>query len=137
MNIDSDFDASEDYKKRLRTELVSRDGHGEIYKDATIFLRFKDAAIEKAYSNYREPYSSVPLIASLLVQIVGVVYSLFIHPLTAIHFAIVLPLLMLIAFCVFISVAESFPGVSMWIVNYYKDNHAELLGYIFVVKRFF
>lgn len=73
-------ETTENYKNRLRKELVSRDGHGEINKDTTIFLTFKDKNLETAYNEYREPYSSVPLTASLLVQIVGVFYSLFVLP---------------------------------------------------------
>lgn len=73
-------DILENYKVRLRKELVSRDGHSEIDKDTTRFLTFKDKNLEKAYGLYREPFSSVPLTASLLVQIVGVFYSLFVLP---------------------------------------------------------
>lgn len=73
-------DMLENYKVRLRKELVSRDGHSEIEKDTTPFLTFKDKNLETAYSVYREPFSSVPLTASLLVQIVGVLYSLFVLP---------------------------------------------------------
>lgn len=70
----------ENYKVRLRKELVSRDGHSEIAKDTTRFLTFKDNNLEKAYCLYREPFSSVPLTASLLVQIIGIFYSLFVLP---------------------------------------------------------
>lgn len=70
----------ENYKVRLRKELVSRDGHSEIEKDTTRFLTFKDKNLEKAYGVYREPFSSIPLTASLLVQMVGVFYSLFVLP---------------------------------------------------------
>lgn len=70
----------ENYKIRLRKELVSRDGHHEIDKDTTIFLTFKDSNLERAYSAYREPFSAVPLTASLLVQIIGITYSLFVLP---------------------------------------------------------
>lgn len=73
-------DLLENYKVRLRKELVSRDGHSEIDKDTTRFLTFKDKNLEKAYGVYREPFSSVPLTASLLVQIVGILYSLFVLP---------------------------------------------------------
>lgn len=73
-------DTLENYKVRLRKELVSRDGHSEIDKDTTWFLTFKDKNLEKAYGSYREPFSTVPLTASLLVQTVGVFYSLFVLP---------------------------------------------------------
>lgn len=81
-------DMLENYKVRLRKELVSRDGHSEIDKDTTRFLTFKDKNLEKAYGIYREPFSSVPLTASLLVQIVGVFYSLFVLP----RWVIIVPL---------------------------------------------
>lgn len=70
----------ETYKTRLRKELVSRDGHSEIAKDTTLFLTFKDKNLESAYSIYRQPFSSIPLSASLLVHVVGVVYSLLVLP---------------------------------------------------------
>jgi hypothetical protein len=70
----------EDYKTRLRKELVSRDGHGQLSKDINIFLTFKDKNLENAYSSYREPYSSIPLCASLLVHIVGGIYSFLVLP---------------------------------------------------------
>lgn len=70
----------ENYKNRLRKELVSRDGHGEIHKDTTLFLTFKDNNIEKAFLEYREPFSSVPLSASLLVHVVGIFYALLVLP---------------------------------------------------------
>jgi adenylate cyclase 3 len=73
-------DAMENYKVRLRKELVSRDGHSEIDKDTTLFLTFKDKNLEAAYVEYREPFASIPLTASLLVQVVGVLYSLFVLP---------------------------------------------------------
>lgn len=76
----TDENQLEIYKNRLRKELVSRDGHGEIDKDTTLFLSFKDKNLETAYVEYREPFSSVPLSASLLVHLVGVIYALLILP---------------------------------------------------------
>lgn len=71
----------ENYKIRLRKELVSRDGHSEIEKDTKFMsLNFKDSNLEKAYSEYREPFSSIPLTASLLVHIVGMFYSMLVLP---------------------------------------------------------
>ncbi len=82
----------ENYKNRLRKELVSRDGHGEIDKDTTLFLTFKDKNIEKAYLEYREPFSSVPLSASLLVHIVGIFYALLVLPRSVIfHYSAFFP----------------------------------------------
>uniref|UniRef100_A0A182YNG8 Adenylate cyclase type 3 n=1 Tax=Anopheles stephensi TaxID=30069 RepID=A0A182YNG8_ANOST len=106
-----DEQASEDYKMRLRKELVSRDGHSEISKDTTIFLTFNDKTHETAYNEYREPHSAVPLLAALLVQFVAILYALLVLPRTAVHFEIVIPPLVIIFVMVFISVAESLTGI--------------------------
>lgn len=65
---------------RLRKELVSRDGHREIYKDINVLLRFKDDTIEQAYGLYRQPQSSVPLLGGLIVQFIGLVFSILVLP---------------------------------------------------------
>ncbi|XP_050076662.1 adenylate cyclase type 3 [Anopheles maculipalpis] len=106
-----DEQASEDYKMRLRKELVSRDGHSEISKDTTVFLTFNDKTHETAYNEYREPHSAVPLLAALLVQLVAILYALLVLPRTAVHFEIVIPPLVIIFVLVFISVAESLTGM--------------------------
>ncbi|KAL9707790.1 hypothetical protein quinque_011308 [Culex quinquefasciatus] len=106
----SDDNSAEEYKVRLRKELVSRDGHREIYKDINVLLRFKDNTIEQAYGLYRQPQSSVPLLGGLIVQFIGLVFSILVLPRTALHFEIVIPPLIIIAILVFISVAENFPG---------------------------
>uniref|UniRef100_A0A1S4H1H7 adenylate cyclase n=1 Tax=Anopheles gambiae TaxID=7165 RepID=A0A1S4H1H7_ANOGA len=109
--LEDDTQASEDYKMRLRKELVSRDGHSEISKDTTIFLTFNDKTHETAYNEYREPHSAVPLLAALLVQFVAILYALLVLPRTAVHFEIVIPPLVIIFVMVFISVAESLTGI--------------------------
>ncbi|XP_052865244.1 adenylate cyclase type 3 [Anopheles cruzii] len=101
----------EEYKMRLRKELVSRDGHSEISKDTNFFLTFNDKNHETAYTEYREPHSAVPLLAALLVQFVAIVYALLVLPRTAVHFEIVVPPLVIIFIMVFISVAESLTDV--------------------------
>ncbi|XP_053673323.1 adenylate cyclase type 3 [Anopheles nili] len=106
-----DEQASEDYKMRLRKELVSRDGHSEISKDTNWFLTFNDKTHETAYTEYREPHSAVPLLAALLVQLVAIIYAILVLPRTAAHFEIVTPPLVIIFAMVFISVAESLTGV--------------------------
>ncbi|ETN62881.1 hypothetical protein AND_005410 [Anopheles darlingi] len=100
--------ACEDYKMRLRKELVSRDGHSEISKDTNFFLTFNDKNHETAYTEYREPHSAIPLLAALLVQFVAILYALLVLPRTAVHFEVVIPPLVIIFIMVFISVAESF-----------------------------
>ncbi|XP_062548182.1 adenylate cyclase type 3 [Armigeres subalbatus] len=101
--------AAEDYKVRLRKELVSRDGHQEIYKDINALLWFKNDDIEQAYTQYRQPHSSIPLLAAFVVQLVAIVFSTLVLPRTSFHFEIVIPPLVIIVILVFISVAESFP----------------------------
>ncbi|XP_058057684.1 adenylate cyclase type 3 [Anopheles bellator] len=106
-----DEQVCEDYKMRLRKELVSRDGHSEISKDTNFFLTFNDKNHETAYTEYREPHSAVPLLAALLVQFVAIVFALLVLPRTAVHFEIVVPPLVIIFIMVFISVAESLTDV--------------------------
>lgn len=79
-NTKEEEESMENYKNRLRKELVSRDGHVEINKFTTVFLTFKDKNLESAYNEYREPFSSLPLTALLLVQVIGVIFSLFVLP---------------------------------------------------------
>ncbi|XP_037927319.1 adenylate cyclase type 3 [Teleopsis dalmanni] len=97
------------FKQRLEEELVARDGHENLSQNTTLFLKFKNKNLEIAYAAYREPYSSVPLIAALLVQCVDIVYSFIVLPRSPLHFvnisAPIIPIFML----VFISIAESFP----------------------------
>ncbi|XP_065080499.1 adenylate cyclase type 3 isoform X2 [Ochlerotatus camptorhynchus] len=103
--------AAEDYKVRLRKELVSRDGHQEIYKDINALLWFKNSEIQQAYAQYRQPHSSIPLLAALIVQFIGIIFSTLVLPRTSVHFEIVIPPLVIIVVLVFISVAESFPRI--------------------------
>lgn len=80
-DIELSYDeASENFKQRLRKELVARDGHEELSKNITFFLTFNDKNIEAAYSKHREPMSSIPMVASLLVQLIGVVYTFLVLP---------------------------------------------------------
>lgn len=72
--------AAEDYQVRLRKELVSRDGHREIYKDINALLWFKSDDIEQAYTRYRQPHSSIPLLAAVVVQLAGITFSYLVLP---------------------------------------------------------
>ena len=87
--------------------------HSELSKDTTIFLRFSNKDLEEAYVKHREPMSSVPLVASLLVHLVGSVYSSIILPSSIIHFVIIFAPAILIILFAFISIAESFPNVNI------------------------
>ncbi|XP_030381252.1 adenylate cyclase type 3, partial [Scaptodrosophila lebanonensis] len=101
----------ENFKQRLKDELVTRDGHENLTKDTNIFLRFKNPQLEQAYAIYREPYSSLPLLAALLVQCIDVLYSYLVLPRSTLHFINIAAPLVPIAMLVVISIAESFTGM--------------------------
>ncbi|XP_043642793.1 adenylate cyclase type 3 [Drosophila teissieri] len=101
----------ENFKQRLKDELVTRDGHENLTKDTNIFLRFKNPQLEQSYAVYREPYSSLPLLAALLVQCIDVLYSYLVLPRSTLHFINIAAPLVPIAMLVVISLAESFSGM--------------------------
>ncbi|XP_022208137.1 adenylate cyclase type 3 isoform X2 [Drosophila obscura] len=101
----------ENFKQRLKDELVTRDGHENLTKDTNIFLRFKNPQLEQSYAVYREPYSSLPLLAALLVQCIDVLYSYLVLPRSTLHFINIAAPLVPIAMLVVISIAESFSGM--------------------------
>nr|AAD01252.1 adenylyl cyclase isoform DAC39E [Drosophila melanogaster] len=101
----------ENFKQRLKDELVTRDGHENLTKDTNIFLRFKNPQLEQLYAVYREPYSSLPLLAALLVQCIDVLYSYLVLPRSTLHFINIAAPLVPIAMLVVISLAESFSGM--------------------------
>ncbi|XP_033156071.1 adenylate cyclase type 3 isoform X3 [Drosophila mauritiana] len=101
----------ENFKQRLKDELVTRDGHENLTKDTNIFLRFKNPQLEQLYAVYREPYSSLPLLAALLVQCIDVLYSYIVLPRSTLHFINIAAPLVPIAMLVVISLAESFSGM--------------------------
>ncbi|KAH8262644.1 hypothetical protein KR026_004940 [Drosophila bipectinata] len=101
----------ENFKQRLKDELVTRDGHENLIKDTNVFLRFKNPQLEQSYAVYREPYSSLPLLAALLVQCIDVLYSYLVLPRSTLHFINIAAPLVPIAMLVVISIAESFSGM--------------------------
>ncbi|XP_050741095.1 adenylate cyclase type 3 isoform X3 [Drosophila biarmipes] len=101
----------ENFKQRLKDELVTRDGHENLTKDTNVFLRFKNPQLEQSYAVYREPYSSLPLLAALLVQCIDVLYSYLVLPRSTLHFINIAAPLVPIAMLVVISIAESFSGM--------------------------
>lgn len=52
----------------------------ELLKHTDFWLAFKNKDDEAAYAAFREPLSSVPLIAALFVHIVGGIYSVLVLP---------------------------------------------------------
>ncbi|XP_053957925.1 adenylate cyclase type 3 [Anastrepha ludens] len=97
------------FKIRLQEELITRDGHEDLSKFTTFFLKFKNKSLEDAYATYREPYSSFPLLAALLVQWIDILYSYIVLPRSPLHFINISAPLIPIFMLVFISIAESFP----------------------------
>lgn len=96
----------------LLVPMLRRTTHSELSKDTTIFLQFKDKELEASYVTQRESLSSLPLVASILVQIVASLYSSLILPSSALHFLIIFAPIALTLPIVWLSVAESFPTVS-------------------------
>lgn len=76
-----------------------------------MLLQFKNAELETAYIQQRERLSSLPLVASLLVQIIAAVYPSSIQPLSLAHLVLILSPIILLLPIILISVAESFPMV--------------------------
>lgn len=65
-----------------RDKVIDDDFHliRELSKDTNVWLTFKNQDHEAAYAAFREPLSSVPLIAALCVHVVGGIYSLLVLP---------------------------------------------------------
>ncbi|XP_036321319.1 adenylate cyclase type 3 [Rhagoletis pomonella] len=97
------------FKVRLQEELIARDGHEDLSKFTTFFLKFKNKNLEEAYAAYREPLSSVPLLAAFIVQVIDILYSYIVLPRSPLHFINISAPLIPISMLVFISIAESFP----------------------------
>ncbi|KAG4080688.1 hypothetical protein HA402_013218 [Bradysia odoriphaga] len=100
-------DKDDDFKQRLKKELLSRDHHGELSKDTTIFLTFKSKELERSYSAHKEPLSTIPLVASPLVLLVGTIYSSVILPSSWLHFIISLSPIFLVLLFVTATVGET------------------------------
>ncbi|XP_026469362.1 adenylate cyclase type 3 [Ctenocephalides felis] len=65
---------SDDFKNRLRTELISRDGHRELQKRTSrLTLRFRSASTERQYGRHREPLSAIPLLSLPLAAVAALV----------------------------------------------------------------
>ncbi|XP_059220798.1 adenylate cyclase type 3 [Stomoxys calcitrans] len=98
------------FKEQLRNVLRDRDYYAHLDQDTNFLLKFKVKESEDDYASYREPFSSLPLIAALIVQSVDIFYSFLILPRSPLHFVNIAAPLIPIFMLVFISVAESFPG---------------------------
>ncbi|XP_039952150.1 adenylate cyclase type 3 isoform X2 [Bactrocera neohumeralis] len=97
------------FKVRLQEELIARDGHEDLSSCTNIFLKFKNKGLEAAYAAHREPFSSLPLLATLLVQALDIGYSYAVLPRSQLHLINISAPLIPMAMLIFISIAESFP----------------------------
>ncbi|XP_054082506.1 adenylate cyclase type 3 [Zeugodacus cucurbitae] len=103
------YSNSANFKVRLQEELIARDGHEDLSNCTNIFLKFKNKSLEAAYAAHREPYSSLPLLATLLVQALDIGYSYAVLPRSQLHLVNISAPLIPMAMLIFISIAESFP----------------------------
>ncbi|XP_044726976.1 adenylate cyclase type 3-like [Chrysoperla carnea] len=76
-------DDSENFKKRLRKELVNRDGHKELSKHTNVFsCAFKDANTEKSYKRQTESFTKFSLCGLVVVMFSKDFVLTFILPIT-------------------------------------------------------
>ncbi|KAF5300267.1 hypothetical protein FQA39_LY11124 [Lamprigera yunnana] len=103
---------SDDFKKRLRKELVSRDSHKELMKNTKLLtLSFINDDMEKSYHLHTESFSNVTLQAFLVVRLAIGVSQFFVLPrrlLNFLSFVIGSCILMIISI---ISLVETFPSL--------------------------
>lgn len=100
--------------------------HRELSKDTTWSLRFKNKELEAKYVQQRESMSSIPLVASLLVLLIGNVYSSIILSSTIYHFLLIAVPIILIVPIICFSIAESFPMVSFPRLSVNVENKKQL-----------
>ncbi|XP_067008082.2 adenylate cyclase type 3-like [Anabrus simplex] len=102
---------SEDFKKRLRKELINRDGHKDVSNHTKLFsLAFKDAQKEKEYLHHKESFSSVSVMGCPLVLLLTSTAQLVVLPRDLMNIlSFVFGFLLLLVFSL-ISVAEFFPS---------------------------
>ncbi|KAK4879693.1 hypothetical protein RN001_007839, partial [Aquatica leii] len=103
---------SDDFKKRLRKELVSRDSHKELVKNTKLFsLRFINNDMEKFYHLHTESFANITLQAFLVVRLAVGISQFIVLPrrlLSFISFVIGSFILMIISA---ISLVELFPSL--------------------------
>ncbi|XP_017770193.1 PREDICTED: adenylate cyclase type 3, partial [Nicrophorus vespilloides] len=72
---------SEDFKMRLRKELVNRDGHRELHKSTNFCtLSFRNQDLETAYLHHIESVSSITLLMFLIVRLTIGISHFFVLP---------------------------------------------------------
>ncbi|XP_069698186.1 adenylate cyclase type 3-like isoform X2 [Periplaneta americana] len=102
---------SADFKKRLRKELVNRDGHKDLMNHTTFFtLSFKDAQTEREYNLHKESFSSISVMGCPLVLLITSAAQFVVLPrdlMNILSFTIGFILLVILSIMI---VAEFFPS---------------------------
>nr|CAD7400965.1 unnamed protein product [Timema cristinae] len=102
---------SEDFKKRLRKELMSRDGHKDLSNHTKMFsLGFHDAQKEKDYHHHKEAFSSVSVLGCPLVLFITSTAQIIVLPRDLINFLSFGIGFLLLLICSIICIAEFFPS---------------------------
>lgn len=73
-------DKENDFKKRLKVELLSRDRHSELAQETNMFLSFNNEDLEREFKKHSEPMYSVPIAAYVLVTLNGTIATGMIIP---------------------------------------------------------
>ncbi|CAG2053210.1 unnamed protein product [Timema podura] len=102
---------SEDFKKRLRKELMSRDGHKDLSNHTKMFsLGFHDAQKEKDYHHHKEAFSSISVLGCPLVLFITSTAQIIVLPRDLINFLSFGIGFLLLLICSIICIAEFFPS---------------------------
>ncbi|XP_046402579.1 adenylate cyclase type 3 [Ischnura elegans] len=71
----------DEFKRRLRQDLINRDGHSELAKHINFFtLSFRDPAVERDYHRHRESFSGASVLALPLVLLLVAAAQLIVLP---------------------------------------------------------
>ncbi|XP_050527250.1 adenylate cyclase type 3 isoform X2 [Daktulosphaira vitifoliae] len=103
---------SENFKKRLRKDLMNRDGHRDLNKHTKFFtLAFQDKKKEREYKYHKEAASGVSLIGCPLVLSLTSSAQLIILPRDFLSYLTSLLALILLLIIVAVSIADIFPRI--------------------------
>ncbi|XP_063239440.1 adenylate cyclase type 3 isoform X2 [Bacillus rossius redtenbacheri] len=103
---------SEDFKRRLRKELMSRDGHKDLTNHTKFFsLAFTDPQKEREYNLHKEAFSSVSVLGCPLVFLATSVAQIIVLPRDLINFVSFGVGFLLLVICSVFCVAEFIPKV--------------------------
>ncbi|XP_022190546.2 adenylate cyclase type 3 [Nilaparvata lugens] len=103
---------SEDFKRRLRKDLMNRDGHRDLNKHTTFFsLGFKDKTKERDYNRNKESFSGVSLIGCPLVLLFTSSAQFIVLPRDFLSIASYTVGMLLLGALTFIPMAEAFPTI--------------------------